>query len=221
MDALEFITSPEPVSILGSINKLSFESEASREKHHKSAETTDVIKVLGKKELKDLLKCRLGQETRLQPRSRQKTIEVSTLDDIDEAEQAVAAASEESRLDRVHRRQKNEFVQKQVKRMQLGIIIPTDNGLEQDGSDGQSLFSLTNINKLMVHKGDANVYLELFNKEMNMKKALSQVNMTPSTRRSKNFKKSGSDDEESEGDEDDTMDATVPQNNDTFDLDTD
>ncbi|KAF9926237.1 AdoMet-dependent rRNA methyltransferase spb1 [Modicella reniformis] len=52
------------------------------------------------------------------------------------------------------------------------MIIPTDIGLEQDGPDGQSLFSLTNIKKAgglkMVRKGDANVDPEEFNEEMDM-----------------------------------------------------
>ncbi|KAF9933687.1 hypothetical protein BGZ65_004025 [Modicella reniformis] len=64
-------------------------------------------------------------------------------------------------MDRDRRRQKNERVQKQVQRMQLGIVIPTDIELEQDGPDGQSLFSPTNIKKVgelkMARKGDADV----------------------------------------------------------------
>ncbi|KAF9983192.1 AdoMet-dependent rRNA methyltransferase spb1 [Modicella reniformis] len=152
MDAWEFITNPEPVTVLGSINQLSFESDESRDKLLKSAETTDEIKVccedlkvLGKKDFKSLLKWRLSIRLQVgldkkpdsKPAESKETIEVSALDDIEAVEeQATAAATEESRMDRVRRRQKNERVQKQVQRMQLGMIIPTDIGLEQDEPDG-------------------------------------------------------------------------------------
>ncbi|KAG0004531.1 hypothetical protein BGZ65_000180 [Modicella reniformis] len=184
-----------------------------------------------------------------------------------------------SRLDRVHRRQKNERVQKQVQRMQLGMIIPTDIGLEQDGPVDQSVSSLTNIKKIgglkMVRKGDANVNPEGSVKKWIWEKTLSQVKRISKNKNKDMVKENinaqfmdddmmGSDDDhdaflmeeldeiyeqykerhlerdskmrvkakhedngewknsrgESEGDEGDTMDAMVPQNDDTSDSNT-
>ncbi|KAG0366244.1 Spb1 C-terminal domain-containing protein [Gamsiella multidivaricata] len=188
MDAWEFITHQEPVAALGSVNQFSFDSEDSRTKLVKSVETTEEIiaccadlKVLGKKDFKLLLRWRLSIRLQVgldkkpepKPATTQETVEVTALDDVEAVEEhAAAAAAEESRQDRVRRRQKNERVQKNVQRMQLGMIIPTDIGLEQDGPDGQSLFSLTNIEKAgglkMVRKGDTDVDPEEFNAEMDM-----------------------------------------------------
>lgn len=188
MDAWEFITDAEPIAVLGSVNQFTFKSDDSH-KLLKSAETTEEIKeccedlkVLGKKDFKNLLKWRLsirlevGLDKKPEPKPLvAETVEVTPLDDMEAVEEhAAAAAAEESRQDRIRRRQKNERVQKNVQRMQLGMIIPTDIGLEQDGQDGQgqSLFSLVNIEKAgglkLVRKGDGNVDPEEFNAEMDM-----------------------------------------------------
>ncbi|KAF9331632.1 AdoMet-dependent rRNA methyltransferase spb1 [Podila minutissima] len=186
MDVWEFITNAEPIVVLGSVNQFTFKSDDSR-KLLKSAETTEEIKeccedlkVLGKKDFKNLLKWRLsirlevGLDKKPEPKPLvAETVEVTPLDDMEAVEEhAAAAAAEESRQDRIRRRQKNERVQKNVQRMQLGMIIPTDIGLEQDGQDGQSLFSLVNIEKAgglkMVRKGDGNVDPEEFNAELDM-----------------------------------------------------
>ncbi|KAG0339207.1 AdoMet-dependent rRNA methyltransferase spb1, partial [Podila horticola] len=186
LDAWQFITDAEPITVLGSVNQFTFKSDDSY-KLLKSAETTEEIKeccedlkVLGKKDFKNLLKWRLnirlevGLDKKPEPKSLvAETVEVTPLDDMEAVEEhAASAAAEESRQDRIRRRQKNERVQKNVQRMQLGMIIPTDIGLEQDGPDGQSLFSLVNIEKAgglkMVRKGDGNVDPEEFNAEMDM-----------------------------------------------------
>ncbi|KAG0356833.1 AdoMet-dependent rRNA methyltransferase spb1 [Podila minutissima] len=186
MDVWEFITNAEPIVVLGSVNQFTFKSDDSH-KLLKSAETTEEIKeccedlkVLGKKDFKNLLKWRLsirlevGLDKKPEPKPLvAETVEVTPLDDMEAVEEhAAAAAAEESRQDRIRRRQKNERVQKNVQRMQLGMIIPTDIGLEQDGQDGQSLFSLVNIEKAgglkMVRKGDGNVDPEEFNAELDM-----------------------------------------------------
>ncbi|KAF8941636.1 AdoMet-dependent rRNA methyltransferase spb1 [Dissophora ornata] len=187
MDAWEFIKHQEPVAALGSVNGFTFQSDESREHLVNSAETTEEIKaccedlkVLGKKDFKSLLKWRVnirlavGLDKKPEPKpAAQETVEITALDDIEAVEEhAASAAAEETRLDRIRRRQKNERVQKNVQRMQLGMIIPTDIGLEQDGPDGQSLFSLTNIQKAgglkMVRKGDTDVDPEEFNAELDM-----------------------------------------------------
>ncbi|GJJ67859.1 AdoMet-dependent rRNA methyltransferase SPB1 [Entomortierella parvispora] len=186
MDAYKFITDPEPIAVLGSVNRFKFESDESKSLL-KSAETTEEIKeccedlkVLGKKDFKNLLKWRLsirleiGLDKKPEPKPLvTETVEVTALDDIEAVEEhAAAATAEEARQDRIRRRQKNERVQKNVQRMQLGMIIPTDIGLEQDGPDGQSLFSLTNIEKAgglkAARKGDTDIDPEEFNAEMDM-----------------------------------------------------
>ncbi|KAG0242934.1 AdoMet-dependent rRNA methyltransferase spb1 [Actinomortierella wolfii] len=187
VDAYDFITSEEPVNLLGSVNKFKFESDEAR-KLLKSAETTDEIKaccedlkVLGKKDFKSLLKWRanyrlfigLDKKPEPKPAATQETVEVAPLDDLAAVEEhAAAMAAEEARQERIRRRQKNERVQKNVQRMQLGMIVPTDIGLEQIGPDGQSLFSLQNIEKAgglkQVRKGDLEIDPEEFNNEMDM-----------------------------------------------------
>ncbi|KAG0343721.1 AdoMet-dependent rRNA methyltransferase spb1, partial [Podila humilis] len=165
MDAWEFISNPEPITVLGSVNQFTFKSDESQ-KLLKSEETTEEVKeccedlkVLGKKDFKNLLKWRLNirLEVGLDKKAEPKPVATETV---------------ESRQDRIRRRQKNERVQKNVQRMQLGMIIPTDIGLEQEGQDGQSLFSLVNIEKAgglkMVRKGDGDVDPEEFNAEMDM-----------------------------------------------------
>ncbi|KAG0232851.1 AdoMet-dependent rRNA methyltransferase spb1 [Actinomortierella wolfii] len=187
VDAYDFITSEEPVNLLGSVNKFKFESDEAK-KLLKSAETTDEIKaccedlkVLGKKDFKSLLKWRasyrlfigLDKKPEPKPAATQETVEVAPLDDLAAVEEhAAAMAAEEARQERIRRRQKNERVQKNVQRMQLGMIVPTDIGLEQIGPDGQSLFSLQNIEKAgglkQVRKGDLEIDPEEFNNEMDM-----------------------------------------------------
>ncbi|KAG0303983.1 AdoMet-dependent rRNA methyltransferase spb1, partial [Dissophora globulifera] len=187
MDAWELITAPDPVATLGSVNQFTFQSDESRQHLINSADTTEEIKaccadlkVLGKKDFKSLLKWRLnirlavGLDKKPEPKPvAQETVEIAALDDIEAVEEhAATAAAEESRQDRIRRRQKNERVQKNVQRMQLGMIIPTDIGLEQDGPDGQSLFSLTKIQKAgglkKVRKGDTDIDPEEFNPDMDM-----------------------------------------------------
>ncbi|KAF9161031.1 AdoMet-dependent rRNA methyltransferase spb1 [Actinomortierella ambigua] len=235
-DAWQFITSEEPVTLLGSVNRFKFDSDEARQLL-KSAETTEEIKaccedlkVLGKKDFKSLLKWRssyrlfvgLDKKPEPKPAATQETVEIAPLDDLEAVEEhATSMAAEEARQDRIRRRQKNERVQKNVQRMQLGMIVPTDIGLEQIGPDGQSLFSLQNIDEAgglkQVRKGDLDIDPEEFNHEMDMGDDIvtgEQEKVTTSKRKSKSMAREDIDaqmvdDDDVDADSDDERDTAM------------
>ncbi|CAG8615150.1 24845_t:CDS:10, partial [Racocetra persica] len=118
---LDFINSDDPIRILGDVNKLKFDEKAKELLNDESTTEEiklccDDLKVLGKKEFKNLLRWRNTVKEKL--------------DELTKEKQA-----RQKRL----RRKANEKRQKNIVRMQLKMISPTDIALESSGPDGGNM----------------------------------------------------------------------------------
>ncbi|KAL1921447.1 uncharacterized protein VTP21DRAFT_11163 [Calcarisporiella thermophila] len=160
--ASEFIRSDDPISILSTVNKISFDGE---DKEYLSMSCMDDeikaccedLKVLGKKDFRNLLRWRQAarkavgldekkkvskEEPEEKPEEEgEKSDEDAVYEELDSL-----AKSEEARLRRA-RRKANEKRQKQVLRMQLNMIAPTDIALDQASNGDGEVFSLKKIEK--------------------------------------------------------------------------
>jgi AdoMet-dependent rRNA methyltransferase SPB1 len=115
------------------------------------------LKVLGKKDFKQLLKWRtsIREERKMDAKAEKPKIETTELEPVDddeviEAELANLTKEESARAKRA-RRKANEKRAKTLQRMQLNMVVPSDIGMEQEGPSGhQSLFGLSKISKVGV-----------------------------------------------------------------------
>ena len=166
--ASEFIQTTDPIAILGSLNRLTFEQQENSDialvALNKLPETTDEIKqccmdlkVLGRKDFRMLLRWRLKTRDIFGFASKKKSDEdegeeVAEVESMDEELQIqkdlqMLNESESSRKRREKRRQ-NERKQKEIVRMQMHMTTPTEIGLEQKGPNGEnSMFALATIDK--------------------------------------------------------------------------
>lgn len=169
VSASEFIHTVDPIEILGSTNRLSFAQPANGDialvALNKLPETTDEIrrhcedlKVLGRKEFKQLLKWRLrvrelfGLATKkptLQEVTEGEVTEVAPMDDELRIEQELQALKDkENNKRKKERRKENEKKQKEIVRMQLNMTAPMDIGAEQEGPRGEgAMFALRTVAK--------------------------------------------------------------------------
>lgn len=165
----EFIQTTDPIAMLGSLNKLSFEGQGNGDialaALDKLPETTSEIKkcctdlkVLGRKEFRILLKWRLNAREKFGFISKKNVAKDATAEEVTE----IAPMDEELQLrEELHkltenetarkkreRRRENENKQKEIIRMQLHMMPPTEIGLEQSGPNGEdSMFALAAINR--------------------------------------------------------------------------
>lgn len=185
----EFIETTDPIALLGSINKFSFEQKSNGDiataAIDKLPETTPEIraccsdlKVLGRRDFRLLLKWRLSVREKfgLGPKAqaekeeeKEKESEVVNIEDMDEDERIEQGLKElrakELAARKRERRKANEQKQKDIVRMQLHMMAPTEIGLEQEGPLGEdSMFALKAIDKAgalnRVVKGKMNVVVE-------------------------------------------------------------
>ncbi|KDQ19937.1 hypothetical protein BOTBODRAFT_62314 [Botryobasidium botryosum FD-172 SS1] len=145
--AEEFVNTNDPITFLGSVNKVEFKSEEEKAwlslditTHHIKANFED-LKVLGKGEFKALIKWRLAireeiglDVKKMAAAEHTETAEVTEPVDEeqmieDELERLNTEAASRARRDR---RRKNEKKQKTVQRMQLRMVAPMDIGMEFD-----------------------------------------------------------------------------------------
>lgn len=164
--ASEFIQTVDPIAILGSLNRLSFEQppngDVALAALEKLPETTQEIRdccadlrVLGRKEFRNLLKWRLkvrelfGLATKKSTAAEEEVAEVEPMDEELKIQEELQALSEkETSRKKRERRRENEKKQKEIVRMQLHMTAPTDIGLEQAGPNGEgSMFGLKAIDK--------------------------------------------------------------------------
>lgn len=171
--ASDFIQTEDPIAMLGSMNKLSFEQAKNGDLAlatlEKLPETTQEIrdccadlKVLGKKEFRLLLRWRLKVRERFGFSSKQKKEAEEAAVKADEEVAEVEPMDEEMKLQeeiqkmkdmdnkgrRKDRRKENERKQKEIIRMQMHMTTPTDIGLEQAGPTGEdSMFALKAVDK--------------------------------------------------------------------------
>lgn len=156
ISAMEFIKVDDPIQALGSLNAIDFDHKTDPELKpvKKMASTTEELlecfkdlKVLGRKEFKQILKWRknarevLGLEEEKKA-SLTESVEQEPVDEETQIERELASLKEreDGRKKRIKRRE-NERKQKEIMRMQMNMDTPMDIGLEAGGQD-QSLFNL-------------------------------------------------------------------------------
>lgn len=166
--ASEFIQTTDPIAMLGSLNRLSFEQppngDVALAALDKLLETTKEIRncctdlrVLGRKEFRNLLRWRLKVREKFgfaTKKAQENTIagEIAEIEPMDEelriqAELQSLGEKETSRRKR-ERRRENEKKQRVIIRMQLHMTAPTEIGLEQGGPSGEgSMFALKAVDK--------------------------------------------------------------------------
>ncbi|KAL2821593.1 AdoMet-dependent rRNA methyltransferase spb1 [Aspergillus granulosus] len=165
----EFINTTDPIAILGSVNKLSFQAppggDLALATLDRLPETTDEIrnccedlKVLGKKEFRNLLKWRLKVREKfglVVKKGQSKTEEAEEVAEVAPMDEELAIQEEllrlkekESAIRKKERRKENEKKRKDIIRMQLHMTTPMDIGMEQLGPGGDdSTFSLKRIER--------------------------------------------------------------------------
>lgn len=184
----EFINTADPIAILGTYNKLSFQQppggDLALSTLERLEETTDEIRaccedlrVLGKKEFRNLLRWRLkvrekfglpvkkGNQKEKEEEAEEVT-EIAPLDDelaIQEELQRLRDAENAKR--KKERRKENERKRKEIIRMQMNMITPMEIGMEQAGPKGEdAMFALKPIDRSnatdKIAHGKADVVLE-------------------------------------------------------------
>ncbi|OAL48986.1 hypothetical protein IQ07DRAFT_541366 [Pyrenochaeta sp. DS3sAY3a] len=170
----EFIQTTDPIAMLGSLNKLSFEQKPNGDiavaTIDKLPETTKEIrdccadlKVLGRADFKRLLRWRLkvrdifGFSTKKKDEAKEAVDakegdEVAEIESMDEEmqiqEELERLKDKDSKAKRKQRRIENERKQKEIIRMQMNMTTPYEIGLEQAGPTGEdSMFALKGIDK--------------------------------------------------------------------------
>ncbi|KAI1036702.1 hypothetical protein LB503_003183 [Fusarium chuoi] len=168
MAASEFIQTTDPIAVLGSYNKLTFQQppngDVALAALDKLPETTDEVRnccsdlrVLGRKDFKLLLKWRLkirdifGLKTP-QPPTVEGSEEVAEVESMDEElkiqEELQNMKDRENTKRKREKRKENERKQREVVRMQLNMSTPFDIGLEESGPIGEgAMFSLKKVDK--------------------------------------------------------------------------
>ncbi|KAI9887825.1 MAG: AdoMet-dependent rRNA methyltransferase spb1 [Watsoniomyces obsoletus] len=165
----EFIQTKDPIAILGSLNKLSFErvpnGDVAQAAIDQSPETTAEVrqccadlKVLGRRDFRILLKWRLAirEKFGLGPtkgkEDAEEAEEVTQIEPLDEElrmqEDLQRLTEQESARKKRARRRENERKQKEIIRMQLNMGAPMEIGLEQAGPEGaDAIFALKDVDR--------------------------------------------------------------------------
>lgn len=170
----EFIHTTDPIDMLGTLNRLSFEQPPNGDVAiatiDKLPETTKEVrnccadlKVLGRADFKRLLRWRLKvrdifgfsskkKEEEAKAKEAEETEEVAEIEDMDDEmklqEELEKLKEKDSKAKRKQRRIENERKQKEIVRMQMNMTTPYEIGLEQDGPQGdESMFGLKAVDK--------------------------------------------------------------------------
>ena len=167
--ASDFIQTTDPIAMLGSLNMLSFEhmknGDIALAALDKLPETTTEVRdccadlrVLGRKEFRVLLKWRLkvreifGFSVKKIAVSEVEADEIAEVTPMDEElriqEELQTLNDKESSRKKKDRRRENEKKQREIIRMQMHMLPPTEIGLEQAGPNGEdSMFALSAVDK--------------------------------------------------------------------------
>ncbi|KAF3483480.1 AdoMet-dependent rRNA methyltransferase spb1 [Arthroderma uncinatum] len=170
LPATEFINTTDPISILGSYNKLSFEQSPGGDialaTLQRLPETTEEVrmccedlKVLGKKDFRQLLRWRIrvrekfGLAVKKGSNKEEETEEVAEVEPMDEElalqEDLKRLHERESSKNKRERRKENERKRKDIIRLQMNMTTPTEIGMEQAGPLGEgAMFKLQTAEKL-------------------------------------------------------------------------
>jgi AdoMet-dependent rRNA methyltransferase SPB1 len=171
----EFIQTTDPIAMLGSLNKLSFEQPPNGDVAiatiDKLPQTTKEVrdccadlKVLGRADFKRLLRWRLKvrdifgfsakakEEGEKKAKEEEEGDEVAEIEDMDDEmkiqEELERLKEKDSKSKRKQRRNENERKNKEIIRMQMNMTTPYEIGLEQAGPQGEdSMFALKAVDK--------------------------------------------------------------------------
>ncbi|THH15180.1 hypothetical protein EW146_g5259 [Bondarzewia mesenterica] len=168
----QFVKAADPIAVLGSVNKIAFETEEEKEWAALDITKPDVkanfddLKVLGKGDFKALLRWRtalreeIGLEIKIKP-AEEITETVEVTEEVDEEQQI------QDELERLHaeatartkreRRKANESKQRTIQRMQLQMTAPLEIGMEQTdaalGFGQEDIFDLGDAERGLKRKG--------------------------------------------------------------------
>lgn len=166
--ASEFVHTTDPIAMLGSLNRFTFEQpengDIALSALDRLPETTEEIrrccadlKVLGRKEFRTLLRWRLkardifGFSTKKSAKRdlQAEVTEITSLDEELKVHDDLSKLREKNmRLKKKERRRENERRQREIVRLQMHMQPPTEIGLEQSGPQGDdSMFSLGGAKK--------------------------------------------------------------------------
>ena len=164
-----FIQTTDPIAMLGSFNKLSFEQDGNGNialaALDKLPETTGEIrqccsdlKVLGRKEFRSLLRWRLKAREIFGLATKKKITEDPAGEEVSEVTPIVEELKIQEELEKLNnnetarkkreRRRDNEKKHREIIRMQLHMTTPTEIGLEQEGPKGRdTVFRLADVDR--------------------------------------------------------------------------
>ena len=168
--ASEFIHTTDPIAMLGSLNKFSLEQSMNGDVTlvalNKLSETTSEIrecckdlKLLGRKDFRMLLRWRIkvreifgfpSRKTESKEAGSEELVQIESMDDELKLQEELQRLGErESSKRKRERRRDNERKQREITRMQMHMLPPTDIGLEQAGPKGEdSMFALSAVRKI-------------------------------------------------------------------------
>ncbi|KAJ7631105.1 Spb1 C-terminal domain-containing protein [Roridomyces roridus] len=167
----DFVTSAEPIGILGTVNKMTFLTEEEKAWYAMDITTPDIkancddLKVLGKGDFKALLKWRtaIREELGLENKTKDTEDATETVEIVEEVDEEQQIQDELERLNaeaagrrKRERRRANEIKTRTIQRMQLQMTAPLDIGLEQtDASLGgqEDFFDLGGAEKGLRKRG--------------------------------------------------------------------
>lgn len=146
----------DPVAILGSMNKIAFETDEEKEWLKSRHTTPDIIanfedlKVLGKGDFKALMKWRLAirLEIGLDVKASKtdeatEDVEVEEMDEEQQISDELKRLHEEKRAkQKREKKRKNEIKTKTIQKLQLGMTAPTDLDMDDRELAGEEMFDL-------------------------------------------------------------------------------
>jgi AdoMet-dependent rRNA methyltransferase SPB1 len=188
--ASEFIQTTDPIAMLATYNKLTFD-QSSRPNGdlalatlNRLPETTQEIrdccadlKVLGRGDFRKLLKWRLAvreifgfaskKKKTTEEEEQEEVAEVESMDDEMKIQEELQELKDKDNAEKKkQRRKENERKQKEIIRMQMGMTTPFEIGMEQAGINGdtESMFALKPVDKAgelrMIVKGKMHTVIE-------------------------------------------------------------
>lgn len=165
----DFINTTDPIAILGGYNKLSFQQppggDLALSTLDRLEETTDEIrtccddlKILGKKEFRNLLRWRIKcrekfglviKKKATQEGEEEEVAEVAPMDEeLQIQEDLIRMREQQTAKGKKERRKENEKKRKDIIRMQMNMTTPMDIGMEQLGMGGDdSTFTLRRVDR--------------------------------------------------------------------------
>lgn len=177
--ASDFISTTDPIAMLGTHNRLHFEQRGNGDLAlatlDKLPDTTQEIrdccqdlKVLGRKEFRILLRWRLKVRDLFGFSAKKEEDEVAEVEPMDEEmqiqEDMQRLRDADTKSKRKERRKENERKQKDIVRMQLNMTTPMELGVEASAQGGDAMFELKGIDRAnalnRVAKGKMHSFVE-------------------------------------------------------------